>query len=275
MIFSCYTFSIMSLNEVISKRKNLYKALLDLHYQAHLGHIGSSLSVLDILAYIWLYKKGKEDKMILSKGHAAPALYTVLHELGYIEKEDIDGFHKNGTKLGVHPSQYHYKNDVPFATGSLGHGLSLSVGIAQGYLLQQKKHKVYCVMSDGECNEGQVWEAAQYASSKKIHNLYVFIDKNGIQAFGKTKDVLGDGASIKKWEAFGFDVAECNGHDLQDIDNTIKKLEKNGTKNPKLIICNTIKGNGVSFMENTIEWHYNALDEVSYGKAIQDIESKI
>jgi transketolase len=215
------------------------------------------------------------DHFILSKGHAAPSLYVVMNYLKKISDTDLLTFHNEGTKLPAHTPNFHYSKDIPFPTGSLGHGISLASGLAHAnkyFIKKNEKSHVFCLISDGECNEGQTWEAAQYASHFKLSNLVVMIDKNGLQALGNTVDVLGDSASQDKWKAFGFDVFESDGHDLVQLSKIFKRVLKSNNDKPKLIIFNTIKGHGVSFMENTMEWHYNTLTEQQYEKAIEDIE---
>jgi transketolase len=255
-------------------KQKLYCNLIDLVYKAKVGHIGSCLSCLDLLYHVAKIQCQPGDKFILSKGHAAPALYIVLNELGEISDGQLQTFHTNGTKLATHPTQ-HFKKCIPFPTGSLGHGLSLSCGIAQVMKYKNEKNKVFCIISDGECNCGQLWEAAQYASAKKLDNLIVVIDKNKIQAFGKTKEVLGDSASAAKWKAFGFNVLECDGHKDEDLKKIFNKAYEFKNKKPTVIIAKTIKGHGISFMENKIEWHYWPLNEKQYKKAITQIKKKI
>jgi transketolase len=263
----------------ISQRKKIYRRALDLFFLSQAKHIGSSLSCLDILIVTLAYIKRDEDIFILSKGHAAPALYVVLNSLEKISDRELMTFHRDGTRLPAHPPNYHFKDLIHFPTGSLGHGLSLCCGIAQAMKLsvthQKKNPFVYCLMSDGECNEGQVWEAAQYASAKRLDNLVALIDRNGIQAFGRTKDVLGDAASKEKWQAFGFEVFECHGHNHVEMKNIFKKVRTSRQNKPKVIIFKTVKGHGVSFMENTIQWHYLTLSEEQYKQAVEDIRKNL
>jgi len=258
-------------------RKEIYKKLITLMYEKKAGHIGSCLSCLDILIELFLFNLKKEDRFLLSKGHAVPDLYVILNYLGKISDKDLLTFHTNSTKLPAHVPP-RFNEQIPFPSGSLGHGLSLSCGIAQGIKFKSKNKKkipkVYCLISDGECNEGQVWEGAQYASAKKINNLVILVDNNRLQAFGKTADVLGRSTTIEKWKAFGFNVIECDGTSPKDIKKALLKSNRN-SKKPIVIIFKTIKGNGVSFMENKIEWHYKTLDEELYLKAIASIEKNI
>jgi len=256
--------------------QSLCRKLISLLYKSHSGHIGSSLSCIDILYVLYSYGVKTGDRVILSKGHAAPALYVVLHQLGIISDEIYHSFHEDGTFLPAHPPN-NFFDTIPFPTGSLGHGLSLSAGIAQGFLMrgEKKPNYIFCLMSDGECNEGSVWEAAQYASKHRLYNLIALIDKNRIQAFGKTEDVLGDSASKQKWEAFGFEVLECDGHDHDALRELINALRHKRSTRPRMIICNTTKGHGVSFMENTIDWHYLTMNEDQYNQAIKEISEKL
>lgn len=254
--------------------KKLHEKLVTLLFNAKAGHIGSSLSCLDILTELMVYTMKKEDKFILSKGHAVPALYVILHHLKKITTEELATFHKDGTKLPAHPSSYHLENDIPFATGSLGHGLSLASGIAQSYkyfIKGKNKNIVYCLISDGECNEGQVWEAAQYASHFQLSNLIVLLDKNKFQAFGRIENVLGDSATREKWEAFGFEVLESDGHRIDDIQSSLKNALTSQSGKPKIIIFDTVKGHGISFMENTLASHYDVLTPAQYNEALGDL----
>lgn len=269
----------MDQKDTESIRKGIYTSLIELLYHAHSGHIGSCLSCLDIVLQIVAFEQGPKDVFIISKGHAAPAYYVVLNYIGKISDSELATFHNDGTRLPAHTPNYHFKDLIHFPTGSLGHGLSLTCGIAHGMRIKSEGTEplpwVYTLMSDGECNEGQVWEAVQYASQKNLSNLIVFIDKNKIQAFGRTKDVLGDSASEDKWAAFGFEVITCNGHNLEDISRAIQEAKNLQSNKPKVIICETVKGNGVSFMEDTLEWHYNVLNEAQYRIALEDIKNRI
>ncbi len=258
-------------------RNILHKNLLTLLYNAHAGHIGSSLSCLDILRVLFSSVIKKNDKFILSKGHAVPALYVVLNAIGRLSDKDLQTFHTNGTKLPAHPAA-DLDEFIPFPSGSLGHGLSIASGMAQAYLYLRKSKKpamVYCLMSDGECNEGQVWEAAQYATAKKLKNLVVLVDNNKIQAFGKTAEVLGKSTTPEKWEAFGFEVFTADGHNPVHIEKVFKKVGKLKGNKPKVIIFDTIKGHGVTFMENQIGWHYHTLTDDLYKKALLSIDRKV
>lgn len=242
-----------------------------MHYSAKSGHIGSSLSCIDLLYSIFKIKQD-EEVCILSKGHAASAFYTILYFFNKLSIEDIGTYYNNGTKLSAHPSANSFK-EIPFALGSLGHGFPISCGIAHGNKILNKKLRTFVVMSDGETNEGTTWEAAHYAVANKLGNLIVIIDKNRLQGFGVNEDILGDTSSVLKWEAIGFEVVELDGHNINDHLNLINSFNLNNEK-PKLLIANTVKGKGVDFMENKLEWHYLSMDEEMYKKALSSINSK-
>jgi transketolase len=257
--------------EHLQLQGKLRTTILKMHFGANSGHIGCSLSCVDLLITILKYMD-EEDSFILSKGHAASALYVVLNELGKISNEDLETYYKDGTKLPAHPAPSKFSS-ISFATGSLGHGLPIAVGIAKANKLKKNNHHSYVLMSDGETNEGTTWEAAHFAIANKLDNLIVFIDKNGLQGFAKTKEVLGDTAPLKLWEAIGFEVFEVDGHNIESLlvakTNAIEK--KNGK--PKLIIANTVKGKGVSFMENKLEWHYLPINQNQLDEAIAQVKN--
>lgn len=255
-------------------QKKLRLNILEKAYQAGTAHphIGSCLSCIDILISCYLYEMKKKDIFILSKGHASLSLYVILHHLKKISTQELETYLKEGTQLGLHPSGT-LKKHVPLATGSLGHGLSFAAGVALGYKLQPslKKRRIFCLLSDGECNEGAIWEAALFASQHKLSNLIVLIDKNQIQAFGKTSEVLGDAAAHEKWSAFGFSVYESNGHNLDELQAVFKKIKRKKETTPHLIICNTKRASGIRFLENKLESNYAAITKEQYLKAQKDI----
>jgi transketolase len=258
-------------NNYIQIQKDYRFRLLNLYNNANCGHIACSLSCIDIV-YAIMNSKDDSEKFILSKGHAAGALYTILNLFGEISNSELDTFYKNGTKLSAHPSAKSF-NNIPFALGSLGHGFPISCGIALSNKYLQNNKYTYVLMSDGETNEGTTWEAAHFAVSNSLKNLIVFIDKNNLQGFGETKDVLGDTADYSKWNSIGFEVFEIEGHDLSILSDTIIKIKESSTLKPKLIICNTIKGKGVSYMENKLEWHYLPMNKEQFETAITSIEN--
>jgi transketolase len=246
------------------------KKLLELYYNANAGHIGCSLSCIDILIALFEIKS-EQERVILSKGHAAAAMYTVLNFAGEISDDTLSTFYKNGTKLSAHPSANSFTN-IPFALGSLGHGLPIGCGIAYGNKLANNHENIYILMSDGETNEGTTWEAAHFAVSKKLDNVIVVIDKNKLQGFGYLKDVLGDTADVNKWKSIGFDVSETNGHSVEDLITNIRNLQSRKNGLPKLIIADTVKGKGVNYMENKLEWHYLPMNAEMYEKALVSLK---
>jgi transketolase len=262
----------------MEKLKNLNKIksecaaqMLGMYRKANAGHIGSSLSCLDILVYIFFKKMKKNDAFILSKGHAAAALYTVLARSGRMDSSLLDSFYKDGTFMAAHPPCGGKISSIPFGTGSLGHGLSIASGIALSGRYTGKNFSVYCVLSEGDCNEGSTWEAALFAAQHKLSNLTVVIDNNGLQGFGRTEDVLGLKPLKDKWKAFNFDVFEAkDGNDFKSLEKAFIKAGSKASGRPKCIIASTVKGSGVSFMENSIDWHYLPMSEEQYKKALRE-----
>jgi transketolase len=261
------------MNEPIKLKGRLRTKILEMHHKAHAGHIGSSLSCIDILITVLKFSKTAEDTFILSKGHAASGLYATLNELGEISDEKIESFYKNATTLPAHPAPLKYSS-ITFATGSLGHGLPIATGIAKAQKLKSEDRISYVLMSDGETNEGTTWEAAHFAVANKLDNLFIIIDKNGLQGFGNTKNILGDTASKNTWENIGFEVIEADGHDIALMTDIIARLKKNKNSLPKLIIANTAKGQGVGYMENLMEWHYLPMTETQYQQAIEEVRTR-
>jgi len=252
-------------------KKDCFLTLLSLHRKANAGHIGSSLSCLDILIYLYFKQMQDDDRFILSKGHAAAAFYTVLEKAGKIDSTLLESFYRDGTWLAAHPPCNRQIKEIIFGTGSLGHGLSLAAGIAFATRFTNKNYKVYTILSDGDCNEGSTWEAALFAGQHKLNNLIVIIDKNNLQGFGKSKDILDLEPLTAKWKSFNFDVCIAeNGNDFNSLEKSFRSLNYQ-SQQPKCIIANTVKGNGVSFMENKIEWHYLPMTAEQYQQAIGEI----
>lgn len=225
-------------------------------------HLASSLSCIDIITTIYhsvLKFRAKDpkwdlrDRFILSKGHAATALYVLLEYKKIISKKQLDSYKEAGSLLEEHPSPK--LSGVEAATGSLGHGLSIGCGIALSTKIKKKNYMTYVLMSDGECNEGSVWEAALFASAKNLSNLCAFVDYNKWQATGRSKEVLKLGSITNKFREFGWNVIEIDGHNHKQIYKSCKKALKEKFK-PTVIVANTIKGKGVSFMEDDNNWHY-------------------
>jgi len=247
--------------------------MLHLYKKVQAGHIGSSLSCLDILVYLYFSRMKKNDEFILSKGHAAAALYTVLEKAGKITKKELDSYYMNGTFLAAHPPCCGKLSGITFGTGSLGHGLSLATGLALSTKFTRKKSNIYCIISEGDCNEGSTWEAALFAAHHKLQNLTVIIDNNEIQAFGKSADVINLESLKNKWEAFNFEVALAeNGNEFSSLAKAFKKLDASKSKKPRCIIAKTTKGSGISYMENKIEWHYLPMNDEQFESAINQIK---
>ena len=226
------------------------------------GHIAPSLSSVEILTALYFkilkidknnYKHDNRNRFILSKGHAGVALYAVLAKKGIIDENILNTFCQKGSILGAHPETA--IPGVEFSTGSLGHGLSLGTGVALAGKLDKKDYKVFVLLSDGECQEGSVWEAAMFASHHKLDNLVAIIDYNKLQSLGKVNDIVSLEPFVDKWRAFGWSVREVNGHNISEIVGALGEIPF--SKNvPSVIIAHTIKGKGISFMENKPIWHY-------------------
>ncbi|MBE9464528.1 transketolase [Dyadobacter subterraneus] len=267
----------MTVNEIINEPRQISGELrlkiLGLYHQANAGHIGCSLSCIDLMIAILFLNKSEEDTFILSKGHAAAALYACLNVLGEISDEELSTFYQDGTTLPAHPAPRQYKG-IPFATGSLGHGLPIATGIAHAAKVSDEESYAFALLSDGETNEGTTWEAAHYAIANQLDNLFMFVDKNGIQGFGFTDKVLGETASPEKWRAIGFETVEVDGHDIYAIHQIIQELKTHKNGLPKAIIANTVKGKGVSYMENKMEWHYLPMSEEQYRQASLEVTER-
>jgi transketolase len=254
---------------------NIRKLILQCSYRAQVGHIGSALSVADIIAtlYAQVLKIDAPDapdreRFILSKGHAALALYAALYLRGWISEEELKTFSSDGTRLGVHPE--HVVNGIDFCTGSLGQGLSYGVGAALAARLQNSPRRTFVLVSDAECNEGSLWEAAMFAAHHQLSGLVVIVDLNGQQALGYTEQVINMTPMAARWLAFGWDVHEVDGHDLTRIASVIEALNTR-SGSPHVILAHTQLGKGVPFMERQIKWHYMPLSEDEYKLALQAI----
>ena len=248
-------------------------------YNANSGHPGGSLSCADILAVLYFNQmnidsenpnaKGR-DRFVLSKGHCAPALYATLARKGYFDKELLKGFRKVGSNLQGHPDMKKVPG-VDMSTGSLGQGLSAAVGMAIGSKMEHEGYRVYCLLGDGELEEGQVWEAAMSASKNKLDNLCAIVDYNTLQIDGNVEEVAGLIDIKEKFESFGFNVIEVNGHDIEALIHAFNSA-KHQKDMPSVIIARTIKGKGVSFMEGKAEWHGKAPNQEQYEQAINELK---
>jgi transketolase len=252
------------------------KIILECSYNAHVGHIGSALSVADIIATLYSCVLNIQapndpwrDRFVLSKGHAALALYAALYLKGWITNEELKSFSSSETALGVHPE--HVVAGVDFCTGSLGQGITYGVGAALAARLQNSARRIFVLISDAECNEGSVWEAIMFAAHHQLSNLVVIIDLNGQQALGYTEQVLNMSPMSTRWSAFGWQVHEVDGNNVNEIENTINELDVLSGP-PHVLIAHTVFGKGVSFMENQIKWHYLPLSSDEYKVALRNIE---
>ncbi len=248
-------------------------------HSAKAGHPGGSLSCTDILTYLYFEKMNinpavpkmpERDRFVLSKGHAAPALYSVLAHRGFFDIEMLTSLRQIGSILQGHPDMKHIPG-VDMSSGSLGQGISCAVGMALSAKHFNEKYKVYSVLGDGEIEEGQVWEAAMFAANKDLSNLTIFVDYNNLQIDGTIEEVNSPYPIDKKFEAFNWHVITINGHDFEEIENALNEAEK--IDKPVCIIANTIKGKGVSFMENNVAWHGTAPNDEQYEAAMQELNN--
>ncbi len=253
------------------------RTVIDQSMRAHVGHIGSALSIADILAALYGAVLGdaeaadpERDRVVLCKGHAALALYGALAASGRLDPARLDSYCGEGSQLGAHPE--HALAGVDFSTGSLGQGLSIAAGAALAARRAGSPRRVFAVMSDAELNEGSIWEAAMFAAHHRLANLVAIVDVNAQQALGYTRDVLDPGPPLRaRWEAFGWDVHEPDGHDADALAATIETLDVRDER-PHVLLAQTTFGKGVSFMERRIEWHYLPLDAEQHRQALAELE---
>jgi transketolase len=246
--------------------------------RANVGHIGSGLSVADLLAALYAGPLATvnpgdpdRDRFVMSKGHAALALYGALHACGQLTDAQLSSFGTDGTELSGHPERTLV--GVDFSTGSLGQGLTLATGAALAARIGGSDRRVYALLSDAECNEGSVWEAAMFAAHHQLANLTVLIDVNGQQAFGYTRDVLDLEPLAERWRSFGWVTDEVDGHDLGALSSALAGTGSADGARPRVILARTTFGKGVSFMENRIEWHYLPMSEEEYVLATAELEA--
>lgn len=262
--------------DLASLAHRIRASIIEESYRAGVGHIGSALSIADILAALFgdalrLGGGNDRDRVILSKGHAALALYAALAATGQMSPDVLMTYCSDGTALGAHPE--HAVPGIDFSTGSLGHGLSLGAGAALGARLQGSDRRSFVLISDAELNEGSVWEAAMFAAQHRLGGLVAILDLNGQQALGYTRDVLDLGPVADRFQQFGWNVDEVDGH---DVDQLRRALNTAGDLHapPRIVIANTTFGKGVSYMESRIEWHYLPLSDEHYARAIEDLEGE-
>ncbi len=263
--------------------KRMRKKILDMALAAgaNSSHFGGGLSIVDITATLYgeimnLDPKNpnceNRDRFILSKGHGVLGYYTALSEIGYISEEELKTFEKEGTYLFGHPVMKRSKG-IEFSNGSLGMGLSLGIGVALAGKRRNMDYKVYVLMGDGECNEGSVWEAAMAGGHYKLDNIVAILDKNNLQQTGANSEIMSVGNLASKWESFGWDVLEIDGHNIDEIYNAL--MTTKNCNSPYAIVANTIKGKGFSFAENNNAWHHAPLSSSQYELALEELDSKV
>ncbi|HKP53414.1 MAG TPA: transketolase [Chloroflexia bacterium] len=259
----------------LTMQYQLRRIILEQSRRANVGHIGSALSIADIVAALYGTVLSipdcddpTRDRFVLSKGHAALAVYAALFLKGWLTEEDLDMYCGDGTAVGVHPE--HALKGVDFSTGSLGHGLSVGAGAALAARLQDSTRRVFVLLSDAECNEGSVWEAAMFAAHRRLSNLIAIVDLNGQQALGYTKQIMDLSPMADRWRAFGWDAHEVDGHNVDEIAETIAGLDTSSGP-PHVLIANTVFGRGVSYMESQIKWHYWPMSPDEYAQALDEI----
>ena len=272
----------MNTPELKKLAQELRVQILEMITEAKSGHPGGSLSAIDALTALWFSEmrgvpqgspEPQRDHFVLSKGHAVPALYAILAQKGYIRSEELKTLRRTGSRLQGHPDRVRLPI-VEASTGSLGQGLSVACGMAMAHKLQGSKSRIFCMVGDGEIQEGQIWEAALSAPKFGLSNLCVILDNNGGQIDGPTDEVLSLKPIAEKWRAFNWEVMEIDGHSWDQILGAYQKareLESKGSKKPVFIIANTVKGKGVSFMENKIEWHGAAPKAEDAKRAIEEV----
>lgn len=269
---------ITDINELQKIARNVRIGIIESVYNAKSGHPGGSLSIADIMTVLYFNqmnvdennpKSNSRDRLVLSKGHVAPALYSVLAEKGYFSKEELKDLRKINSVLQGHPDMRRIPG-VDMSTGSLGQGLSVANGMAIASKLDHQGVRVYCICGDGELQEGQIWEAAMTSSHYKLDNLCVIVDNNNLQIDGNVDEVMSIYPIDKKFKSFGFEVINIDGHDMNQIIRALNKAKTVKGK-PTAIIAKTVKGKGVSFMENVADWHGKAPKEEEYNIAIKEL----
>ena len=263
-----------NLKNFYNRSRKIRLDVIEMLYRAQSGHSGPSLSIVEILNYLFFVKKiyknfASRDNFVLSKGHAVPALYSIFYNLNLINKKELLSFRDIGTKLQGHPDRTKLKF-VELGTGALGQGLSVSIGFALANIIKKTKKKSFCLVGDGEIQEGQIWEAAMYAGAHNLNDLCVILDNNKMQNETYTKKTLNVMPLQEKWKAFNWAVSEIDGHSYKQINKAFNKFYSE-KKKPTIIIANTIKGKGISFMENSAQWHSKVLENNDYLLAKQEL----
>ena len=268
-----------NVEELEKQAKVIRRGVIDQVYKAGSGHPGGSLSISDIMTVLYFNelnideknpKWEDRDRVVLSKGHCVPALYSCLANRGFFDVSELTGFRKIESSLQGHPDMTKVPG-VDMSTGSLGQGLSVAVGMAIAGKLDKKDYRVYCLLGDGEIEEGEVWEAAMSAAKYKLDNLCAIVDNNNLQIDGTIEEVMSSYPIDEKFKSFGFQIINIDGHNIEEIKSAFE-VAKNVKEKPVCIIAKTIKGKGVSFMENKVEWHGKAPNEEQYKIAIEELK---
>ncbi|MFA6547758.1 MAG: transketolase [Candidatus Magasanikbacteria bacterium] len=269
-------------NDLHQRSKIIRKNILEILSRSKSSHIGSCFSIVDLLVVLYSRilnikatapQDPNRDIFMLSKGHAAVALYAVLAEFGFVSSKILDTFGKDGTVLANHVT-INCLSGVENTAGSLGHVLSMAAGMAWAAKAgDNNNRRFYCLMGDGECNEGSVWEAAMFAKHHQLNNLVAIVDYNKQQGMGFSGTIMNFENMAERWQAFGWEVVEVSGHNFEEIERSFAILNSSKNKNPKLLLANTIKGKGVSFMENKVEWHYKSPNQLELDMAIRELDS--
>lgn len=259
--------------------KKVRRGIIEAVYNAKSGHPGGSLSIADIITVLYFYEMNVDienplwenrDRLVLSKGHCSPALYSALANKGFFSVEELQTFRKIDSRLQGHPDMKKVPG-VDMTTGSLGQGLSAAVGIAIAGKMDKKNYRVYCILGDGEIEEGQIWEAAMSANKYKLDNLCVIVDNNNLQIDGTIEEVMSSYPIDQKFRSFGFEIIKIDGHNIEEIKSAFD-VAKNVKGKPVCIIAKTIKGKGVKYMENQVGWHGKAPNSDEYNEAIKELE---
>ena len=262
------------------RAKEIRKTALTMIYQAQSGHPGGSFSAADVIAALYFHflkldpeqpKWEDRDRFVLSKGHVCPALYAALILRGFLPADAVNTLRRQGSLLQGHPDMKRCPG-IDISTGSLGQGLSCAVGMAIAGKNDGKNFRTYALLGDGECNEGQIWEAAQAANKYQLDRLMVFVDHNGLQNDGSTEEIMPSGDLAAKFRAFGFQTVEIDGHSMKEITGAVSFLQTQENGMPKCVVCRPVKGKGVSFMENVAAWHGMAPNEEQYRQAMRELE---
>ena len=270
---------VITKNELAKIACNVRMGIIEGTFNAKSGHPGGSLSIAEILTYLYFKEMNIDpakpdmadrDRFVLSKGHAAPALYSVMAQKGYFPVEELKTLRKVDSRLQGHPSMKCLPG-IDISSGSLGQGISAACGMALGSKLSNAGFRVYSILGDGEIEEGQVWEAAMYASAKKLDNLVAFVDNNNLQIDGTVEEVNSPYPIPEKFAAFGWNVIEIDGHSFEEIEAALNNARETQGK-PTAIIATTVKGKGVSFMENQVNWHGAAPNAEQYETAMNELK---